>query len=328
MPARRRVVQIAALGACFGGVVAPHSLLVGRLMPNKSPADLQAVSRRPAEATQPPALAYAVPGWQAPLKLIEEWARSGRYVVAGFCLVAWLTRAAPRGEPVATRLVALAVLMHALLFQLRASVYGEISSRYAIVPAALLMPWAAAGWRLLLDLGRKHIAAWGPMARRLAIATIYLAPVAPLVAYVARPVNHGKDHLRRAGQWLRHNGAATETVLAHEHQEQILFYAGHIAPDDAWIRCRRGDDADALHSLIARTRPAWLIDAEQTHAGELDERDHFARLNRLPELRPEFVTGPAGQRVFVWRVALPETSRSAMPGNRAAPPEPPTGQPP
>jgi 4-amino-4-deoxy-L-arabinose transferase-like glycosyltransferase len=298
---RRRGLGVGLLLLGFVLVVAPHSILTGRWMPNKNPLDFLKLFAQNARPIGEPTLAYVVSWWMAPGRLIEEWLRSGRYAMGLLFLLGAAWKAAPPAESQGRRLIIATVVLHAALLQARASVYGEVSDRYVVIPAALCMPWAASGWLAMLRFVQQRASRARGLA---ALCVALIVPMAPLILYVARPVYGGKEHYRRAGQWLRLNAAGGDRVLAHEHLEQILYYAGRTYPATTWIRCGRGDDLKRLEAVVARDRPQWFVDAEGTHRGELDEGSHFAALQggAVPSLRTAWVAGPPGRQVHVLRV--------------------------
>lgn len=300
IPLKRRFVATAAMLVAFAIAVAPHSLATGHLMPNKNPLDLfrsffSAIPR-------PSTLLFAeiIPWWKTPGRTVEEWAKSGRYVFATLLLISIFSRQAPRAAPLARRFVIAAILLQLLLVHLRVGVYGEFSVRYTVIPAALALPWAASGFLYLLD--RLALARANPRTLR---AAAVLLCFAPLIIYLGRPLNRGKDHYRAAGEWLHDHAAPTDTILAHEHLEQLLFYAGRTYPDTTWIKCKRTDDLPAIRARIDQERPAWFVDARASHHGELDETPHFEALSKAPppgmSLERSFGEPP---HVYVFRATL------------------------
>ncbi len=305
----RRGRGVLLLVAGFVIAVAPHSLLTGQWMPNKNPLDaLERVSRH-ASGAAGGLLAYGVSFPSAPVRMLEDWARSGRYAISILFLVGALAPAAARAEPSGRRLIAMAAAAHVALMLARAAVYGESSARYVAIPAALCIPWAASGWSLILR-GLRRIGEGprtGGLRPRLGHFTAQLialaVPMTPLVLYAAEPV-YGKEAYRVAGRWLGRHAAPDERVLSHEHLEQVLYYAGRTGPGGAWDRCSRGDSVERIASIIERLRPAWYVDAERSHDEELDEAAHVAALEsgRVAALEPALSVGPAGRRVLVFRV--------------------------
>lgn len=302
---RARALGFAVFLAAFVVVASPHSLMTGHLMPNKNPLD---AARRLFSAAPPGdtahVLAYFVSPWMAPGKLVEDWLRSGRYVIPTLFLVGLFMKSAPRAAPAGRRLALAAVLLHAALVEARVIVYGESSVRYAAIPAALCIPWAASA--LLHVLGA--LSARLPAERRDRAAALHviglLVCLAPLFAYSTRPQEEAKAHYPAAGRWLRENLAPDATVMAHENLEQLLFYANLIDPEPRWIKCPRNADLDALRPLLVQQRPDWFADARGSHHDELDEAAHFRRLAERPppELTPAQAFGPANRRVLFFRV--------------------------
>lgn len=304
--AAQRWAGLAALLGCFVGVVAPHSILTGQWIPNKGPADLLKLINDTSSSTPPsaPLLAYTALWWKTPGQLIEWWAKSGRYAISTLFLLGVFLKSAPPAETHGRRLVATAAVLHVLLVVVRAQVYGDTSDRYVVIPVALSIPWAASGWLSLLRLAGRRVA-----ARRRMYAAILLAPLVPMAIYLVRPVYPGKEPLRLAGLWLRAHADRGDRILAHEHLEQIMFYADRSYPARTWIKCARRNNANRLAEIIAREQPAWFVDAEDSHRDELDERAHFAALQNgaVPVLAPAFTIGPPNRRVYGYRVLLPTT---------------------
>jgi hypothetical protein len=332
VPLRRRLVAVALLAGCFAAVIVPHALAVGKIMPNKSLHDLLFGWPRVSQAAgwlPSPVLAGVMPWWEAPLGMLEAWAKSGRYVISTLVLIGVLWRPAPEAERTGRRLILAAVIVQILLVQLRVAIYGEISSRYLVIPAALAIPWAASGLVALLNAAIGRLRSSGNAARFLVLTAGCVLPLAPQVYYFLRPANYAGRYLRDAGAWLAADSKREEIVLAHERLEQMMFYADRTYPrDGAWLRIPRSATADDLCGLLDRSRPAWFIDAEvyrplpaggavtrpaptqQMECGTaalgcgFDGASFLEAIERRAQvsLLPTWVVGPPGKRVCLVRV--------------------------
>lgn len=298
-PAKARWLGLAALILAFVAIVSPHSIATGKLLPNKNPLDLfRALSA--GDVSPNHLLAYVVPWWQTPARFFEEWLRSGRYVIAILFLIAIVSPRAAKAESNGRRLVAWCAVIYIALVQARSVIYGEISERYAAIPAALAIPWAAAGWIVLFQTAAGVSQG---SARRVLLLLVALVVPIPAAIYVARPVYGGKDHYRKAGIELRSLAASGERILAHEHLEQVLFYAGRVYPDNTWIKCRREDTGSRLLRIVRGQKPDWYVDAAGSHRGKLDENEHFRWLaSQSTRFEPVQSFGPDEKRVLLYRV--------------------------
>ena len=301
--ARTRIGGTIAGLACFVAIVSPHAILVGDLMPNKSPIDALEHLALGGGATVSAMFAYVVPWWQTPGRLVEDWSRSGRYVISTLFLLGLFLKSSPRAEPTGKRLVLMVVAIHLLLVQARTIAYGESSERYAAIPLALSIPWAAAGLQTILGLAMTRFGKWDVGRISIIHAAGFALVVAPLIWYLAQPVYGHKLHYRQAGLWLRGAAHGDDTILAHRNLEQIMFYAGRTYPATSWIRCERSDSIDQLASIIAERRPAWFVDARSSHRDRVDEAEHFSRLvgGALRPMAPVESFGDDATKIFVFR---------------------------
>lgn len=312
-PWRVKLTSVVILLICFTAVVAPYSIATGKLMPNKGPGDLieQLSSVAPAPVESAATLAHFVPPWLLPGRMAEVWCRSGRYVFSTLFLVGLFLRRRdgrrlmPMAEPCGRRLVILAVLAQLALVLLRAGVFGELSSRYMVIPAALVIPWAAAAFVAILKMLASRI--MDPTASRKTAVWVsgYIVALVPLVYYVSIPVNDGTQRYRAAGLWLREHAGAEESILAHDRLGQIMFYAGRTYPPTAWLACQDSASVAELHEIIDRDRPTWFVDAETSHRDMGDEAQHFKALlgGEIPGLSLAHTEGPTESRVRVFRVS-------------------------
>ncbi|MBX3395905.1 MAG: glycosyltransferase family 39 protein [Phycisphaerae bacterium] len=301
-PIARRLGGAAAFAVVFAMAVSPHSIATGALIPNKNPMDILRLVATPQSDANNPILAYAVPWWQTPGRFLEDWLRSGRYVIPLLFLAGAFLKQSATAQREGRTLVVATIATYIVLIQARSILYGEISERYAAIPGVLAIPWAAAGWCALADRLNVRNPRW--------VTALGALLLLPLVAYSLRPVAAPKSGFREAGARLRAAAAADDRVLAHEHLEQIMFYAGRTYPDTTWIKCRRSDASDRIRRYIRGKRPAWYVDAESTHRGALDETRHFAWLRQASDLfEPLTEAGPEGNRVFVYRIRTANAAR-------------------
>lgn len=334
----RRLAGLVVLSICFVVPVSPYSVAAGRIMPNKTIGELLWGSPPPSSsmtcpvhhdfhafeechdsgidvpapsrdiALREPATAHLVPWYQAPARMVEEWSKSGRYIFSTLILFALFLRSAPKAERSCARLVLLAVALQVLAVQLRVKSYGEISSRYLVIPAALCIPWAAAGMATVVRLlalrmsmrGRgeearprgKHdvlitepsFAAQDDRRLRSLWLSASILVFAPLVYYASQQFGADKASYKLAGWWLRSNTDPKERILAHEDAERIMFYAGRTWPATTWVHFDIEADLEHIRRLIVEYRPDYYIDAPVSRSG----------LDRPTTSRPELLGAPEG----------------------------------
>ncbi len=269
--------------------------------------------------------ASAVPPWRAPLTMLEHWAKSGRYVFSTLFLIALLLKTVPRAELTAKRLLFAVVLIHVVLVQARLMRYGETSSRYMVIPAALCLPWAAAALATMLRgiVTRLH----RPTPARIASVWVvgWLATLAVPAYYLARPVNYADAAYRTAGLWLRERADPDDRILAHERLDQLMFYSGRGWPDDdKWLRLKETDGLDAIRRALRRINPAWFVDATGSRRATIDEASHFQALRggAIPELVLRNSVGPSSRTVQVFTVQKPQSiGRGGTMKDRLKPPK-------
>lgn len=290
---------------CFTAVVAPYCWTTGRLLGNKGPQDLIEKLFSAGPAGSGVLLASAVPVWLIPGRMIEEWCRSGRYVFSTLFLLALVLKTVPRAEPRARQLVLAAAVMQLVLVPLRVGVFGQISSRYMIIPAALCLPWAAAAFVSILRSIAGRITDPTPPRRAAVWLSGWIIALTPLVYYVSIPVNAGMQRLREAGAWLGEQAGPDELILAHERLEQLIFYTDRTWPrEQKWRRSKETDSIGELRKIIRRHRPAWFVDVEASRRASIDEAGHFAALagGAIPDLAVAKTLGTEGRRVYIFRV--------------------------
>lgn len=312
----RNLSSILVLLIGFAVTVAPYSIACGKIMPNKGLQNLvDQLGLAPKQLSL--LLAHTIPLWQAPGRMAEEWAKSGRYVFSTLFVLSLIIKTVPRAEQKGKQLVLVAVGIHVALVLLRVRVFGEISSRYMIIPAVLCLPWAAASMMMLFatitDLFAKanKNAKLSRTETRLVLLCGWAVILAPLAYYICLPVNDGKQPYRIAGLWLRKQAASDDVVLAHERLEQLMFYANRTYPNqDKWQRSKESDSIDVIRRKLRRKRPAWLVDATASRRRPIHESRFFESLSALTDLTGVYTTDPAERRVHIFRTSMnPEPKR-------------------
>ncbi len=311
LPTCRRSWKLKFLGVfllalCFAVAVAPHSIVTGRLMPNKSLSELLFGMSMMTDGHASPSivLAGAIPWWQAPAKMVEAWGKSGRYVISTLFLLAMFLKSASRAEAHGRRLAVAAVLLQLLAVQFRVKSYGEISSRYMVIPLALSIPWAAAGLLAILNIISLRLRAKWPV-RSIDVRTAGVVLVSlPMLFYLTKPIGAGKAHYRRAGQWLYEHAEPNDGVLGHSRLEQLMFYAGRTWPDETWRRLSETSTVDDLHQCMDRPDMRWLVDIKASRRAAFDESAHFLALTdgSLPRLHMAWHDGPAQCTAYIFRI--------------------------
>lgn len=340
----RRTFGVLLMFLAFAVVVAPYPIATGRLMPNKSvdelffgrdePTALRSAPECDPHGAPPPmnivrpraaqsdTLAHVIPWYEAPARMVEEWCKSGRYVLSTLVLIALFLKSVPRAESRAARLVVAAIVLQLLAVQLRVKSYGEISSRYLVIPAALAIPWAAAALATLVPLiaGRLARAANEDSLHlaRQRIRSLWLSAsllvFVPLVFYAAKPINADKAPYKLAGWWFRSNTQRTDRIVAHDRLEQLMFYAGRTWPETTWVR---GDDGrseptmERLNAIVGETKPDYVVEARRSRDGARAPQDAY--FDRLASEAPSsfkviWESGDAEHEVRILR-AVNETDR-------------------
>lgn len=278
---RARLRQAVILAAAFLIVVAPYSLAVGRVMPNKTIWDLftgwhESVAWAATE--KPSYLAGPVYWWNGPLRMLAAWAKSGRYVVATLALVSFGWRQAPASDGAVRRLVAAAAILQLVAAQLRGLSFGEMSDRYLLIPTALTFPWAASGLGALvaeIDERRRRRRPEAP--RRPLPALALLIVLAPMATYSLRPAPTGLDWPRKAGAWLATHRQNGDVLLAHPQLAALSFYSG--APS-AWPFPGTDPKPSAQRWLQS---VAWFADEPHLRRLSDEERIFLDELRKLCE---------------------------------------------
>jgi dolichyl-phosphate-mannose-protein mannosyltransferase len=274
---RQRVAQAAVVVAAFVVVVAPYSIAVGKVMPNKSIRDLLwgteetgsadgALGRRWWERSQyaeksksqngeyraagadeslgesqisnlKSQRAGPVTWWDAPVKMLGGWSRSGRYVLSTLALVGFFWPRAPRSDRGVRQLVVIAALLQVIAAQARGMQYGVVSERYLMIPAGLAIPWAAAGLVAIARYihGRSAGRALNPPVvppsqggtiSAATIAVVMAIAIGPMAYYDLRPAARGAGWEREAGAWIAVQASPGDVVNAAHQHAAVAFYAG------------------------------------------------------------------------------------------------------
>ncbi len=252
--------------ACFAlGFLIPFfafAALTGRLLFVKTPTITMIEPDALPHAWQ---WAHMFPFWQTPGRTVEAWAKSGRYIFAIFFFVAVLWKAVPRGENHLKRLCAWLIGWHLLLVIARVSMHGELSTRYLVIPAALTIPWAAAGFVGLIRVLAARQNPANPNCVRLYLIAGFVLVAAPMVPYLLRPINSTRMPYREAGLWLAERAAADDVIIASDVDlKQAQFYAGRMYPNDEKWR------VGSIDTLANNDIPhLWItfIEAKETSDG-------------------------------------------------------------
>jgi 4-amino-4-deoxy-L-arabinose transferase-like glycosyltransferase len=142
-----RSAGVLLLLAGFALAVAPYVAATGKLTHKKSLRQVILGQPEPQAAAREhdaTARAAAVRGVEIPLRAAEQWARCGQYVIGLLAILGWVWRGVPRSAAGPRRLVLLLAGLHVLAVLARGRSYGEISTRYMLIPTAISIPWAAA----------------------------------------------------------------------------------------------------------------------------------------------------------------------------------------
>lgn len=351
----RRIAGVACMVGAFAVIAAPHSLATGRVMPNKSidelifgteaavvrssTGDTHETGRPEMDATtsaravtlrQSSVFAHQVAWYMAPARMAEEWCKSGRYVLSTLVLIALILKTAPRPESRGARLVVVAIALQLVAVQLRVKSYGEISSRYLLIPAALTIPWAATGLSALITMiaaalarGAGDTGADAAMMARRRIRSLWLSAslvvFVPLVYYATMQINADKAPYKLAGWWLRSNTKRADRVHAHDRLEQVMFYAGRTWPETTWIY---GDDGRTdptlarLKEIVRETSPDYVVDARRSRDGGTAAQDAYIEKLSSGEsdlLEVIWNSGAANHEVIVMRRKQPAEAQQIKP---------------
>lgn len=306
--ARRRIGRAAIVAAAFIAIVAPYSIMVGKVMPNKSIKDLLRGHRdeRTAEKSQSVKTsrnqheervagpqdqqAGPVVWWDAPVKMLDGWGKSGRYVLSTLALVGFFWGRVPRSEPSAKRLVVLAALLQIIAAQARGMQFGIISDRYLLIPAGLSIPWSAAG---LLAITRALAARFGrSMDRILPIAA--LIGVVPMAIYDLMPTSKGTRWEREAGAWIADHATKGDVVVAAHQRSPVAFYAG----------LERRWPIDERTIRVIREGAAWVVDDPGMSRITKEERALLAKCREhlCAAADSQSWSAEDGRRVAVYRI--------------------------
>jgi hypothetical protein len=225
-------------------------------------------------------------------------------VISTLFLLALVLKLAPRAERTGRRLIIAAVVLQLLAVQLRIKSYGEISSRYMMIPLAMSIPWAASGLLALLNMIAVRLRSiWS--VKSIDVRTLGVVVVAlPMLYYLARPVNYDKAPYRQAGEWLHKNTQPADLVLAPERFLQIMFYAGRTYPDKTWVQGAKSSSIESLQADIQRCRPQWCIEDAGTRRSKSGEAQRFQALSSgvIPELHRAWSSPVGGSEVGIFRV--------------------------
>lgn len=307
--ARRALVPTAALRGGVGLIlgfalaVAPYVGITGSLFHKKSLGELlqgtprlstTAPTARDAADTQratamPRAVSHGI-------DMLDGWARSGRYVFSTLAFAAVLIGVRARATGT-SRLLFLILLLHCGAVALRGSSFGVISSRYMLIPAALTLPWSAAGLCCLVD----WIALRKAASRGLAWMVAWFVIAGITLPYALRTIHAQDVYLRDAGQWLRTAANPEDEVLAEHRACQTVFYSNvrwNEWPGEDWpIETILAHDAEAS--------PRWYVHFDGARGTpEIDDSciETILHHPRWPGAKLAHRAGPRGREVRIIRL--------------------------
>ncbi len=278
---RQRGVASILLLVSFGATVAPYVAVTGTLTHKKS---IPQLLESPAEA--------GAMGRELEIagEAVKSFLECGRYVLPVLVMAGVLLGGgAARRE--ARDYVILLAMLHLAAVYLRGRSFGEISTRYMIVPVALALPWAAVGVREL----------WGRF-RRIPVVSVMGSGLVlvVLVAPLCHAPQRGKLPMRLAGSWLRGHSPADTKMLIAPKLSPVAFYADCR---DEWPAASTEPTSTRLAAIDAAS-PAWFVDQPGRSAGD-DENGRLltACRARVSGTAPSFEDGKDRDRVavFAWR---------------------------
>lgn len=238
---------------------------------------------------------------RAVLLIAEKWGRALRitYLLPAMF---WLFHPRrPRPEPIAAALVAGIMLVHLLLLFaliLNYDYWDLLSMRHVLIPAALTIPFTAAGVVAILDRVSEP-------RRRIAGAVVGMLLIGPTLPWMLE-VRHGEQvYLREAGQWLRDNHT-TDRPRVMTTRQRVTFYANGV---QVW--CPRESDPGRILAEARERRPDYLVfDAGRRTR---DQSDFFEVIERMqqPRERLELIhatqlkAGNTKHRALIYRYEAP-----------------------
>src|SRR5262249_449644 len=131
LPRTRRLAGVIITLGAFALPVAPYAIATGELMHKKSLNRLLSDNAETAsQADRATAnLAAAGRGIEIPLRMAEQWAQCGGYVLPALAIIGWLWRGVPRSRAGPRLLLVLLAILHLMAVFARGRSYGEISTR-------------------------------------------------------------------------------------------------------------------------------------------------------------------------------------------------------
>ncbi len=309
---RRRVARAAVVATAFIVVVAPYSIAVGKVMPNKSIKDLLfGKVKQEGQADGADEYRYGMPylkvqqagpvvWWDAPIKMAAGWGKSGRYVLSTLALVGFFWRRMPKSDPTVKRLVMIAALLQILAAQARGMQYGIISDRYLLILAGLSIPWSASGlWAISRFVGERYLQGREAIGRsdvaRRSLTVAALIAIAPMAYYDLVPAPSGARWEREAGAWIAEHATKGDVVVAAHQRSPVSFYAGLE---------RQWPVGEGIDRALSRASAAWVVDDPTMNRMTGDEKALLAECReRMSELEPSRIWEADGERpVKVYRI--------------------------
>jgi len=313
---RARLTRSLLVLGFFVACAAPYWAITGRLSPKKDPFELLrsmfVASDRPgqfpcAPARPPTTLTFArlelldLPWYGVLPWLLYELLRAGRVVVPLLAvpgLLKW------RHKLLRTPFSGLSVCLtgHILLTLLLLGKEQYLAPRHLLVVVMLLTPFSALVLARLVALARAG--RWP----RAAVGAVFVALLAPLVAYSLRLPNAGDRYLPDVAGYLLQCDPALpgKTVMSGSSLRRVAFYAGA-----RWIPWYEiPEQAEQLARSIVRLRPDYFL-IETGPGFEREGNDGVVEIldkhrNIAGSLRGrQTIEVPRGARLHVFQFAWP-----------------------
>lgn len=308
---RRRILGIAVLAGAFLLPLLPYRWATGDFLHKKTLPELLFGTPAAAAMHVSPHVIRAetaeLSSFSIGAAMLEGWAKSGRYIYSTLALFGVLAIRRGRLDRDWTALCAALLLLHCGAVFLRGRSFDVVSTRYMLIPAAITIPYAALGWRWMVE----HVAAWQGRAdtRSLWAVSAILLLAAP-VGFGLRPINVEDAIHRKAGVWLREHAAAADVVLAEQRLCQAVAYSGlawNEWPERDWsaeTTGQRASQSGARWFLYLDDPRRALQSASRSSDGADLPGQLLGMLQRLPPganvVHTEACAG--GRRVFVVRL--------------------------
>jgi len=268
--AGRAILGAVILVAAFLAPLLPYAMVTGRVLHKKTVWELFFGAGTPTALIAPAAMSEPSPvradltsRVQLGGSMLEGWAKSGRYL---FSTLATIALVASRGRGPAgiwPRLILLLLLLHCAAVGLRGLSFGAVSTRYMLIPAALTLPWAAAGACAVSVALRNMIFRQSSTTVAAVLCVVAMSPM--LLWYGLRPINANDAFLHEAGAWLHRTATPTDVLLAENRLCQAACYSGlawNEWPDRDW-------SAGTIRRRAAETDARWFVELIPAASGRM-----------------------------------------------------------